>query len=84
MDEKFAIIGGDIHRLITRKQLIKLQKAKFIGWWIEEESNPDCVWIPMKNEKANPHKGKWMWRDWDPDKCDLCDKPIFQRKGIEG
>jgi hypothetical protein len=65
--EKFAIIGGDIHKLIH----IDPKKEWNHAWRIESDKK-DWYWIPIANElKENPKfsrkcsecgQFKWPWR----------------------
>lgn len=75
--EKFAIIGGDIHLLITKDDLEKTRKNSFVPWFIEENNN--AFWIPVRDEKANPQEGRWVWVKYAPEQCELCRRKFFYR-----
>ena len=79
--KKFAIIGGDIHTLVTKVQLESIREDYFIAWSIEE--NKDEVWIPIRDEKAAPKKGKWVWTVYGGDQCEMCKRKFFYKK-MEG
>ena len=52
--DRFAIIGGDIHKLIRKDQL-NFEYA----WYIPEDGNHE--WIPIADEKRQPHVGTWRF-----------------------
>lgn len=62
MKDKFAIIGGDIHKLVSERAASKMP---YIGWSIKEKKG--WVWIPLKDEKVDYTKGKWVWIEYGVD-----------------
>lgn len=55
-NEKFAIIGGDIHRLVSIRA--EEDKVKF-DWLIHEKD--DLYWVPVPDHKKKNEFGKWVW-----------------------
>lgn len=54
--EKFAIIGGEIHRLVV----IKPNDEWFhYAWKIKEHKNQ--YWVPVADEKSDRLNGEWKW-----------------------
>ncbi len=69
MDEKFAIIAGEIHRLIKIKDISKIDPVKH-PWYIYDSK--DLYWVPVPDRKAKYFEGKWEWIPIIIGKCGLC------------
>jgi hypothetical protein len=77
-NNKFSIIGGDIHILVRIK---KEENWSQHPWRLHEKGN--YFWVPLKDEKADPQKGKWVWVEGGHDQCEMCKRKFFYKK-MEG
>ena len=76
--DKFAIIGGDIHKLIRIKEG---EKWAHHPWRIPEKDN--WFWVPLPDEKVDYTKGKWRWIEHATEACPLCKRNHFYKR-MEG
>lgn len=70
--EKFSIIGGDIHKLISLK---KDEDWSTHPWRIHEYA--DMYWVPISDSKRDVTKGFWLWHDFSLDECHMCLKKWY-------
>lgn len=70
--DKFAIIGGDIHKLILKSEF-----NPEYGWSVDEDEGH--VWIPVPNEKRQTDKGTWMFVDYGAIECLSCMKRWYSK-----
>lgn len=67
--DRFAIIGGDIHRL---RRFKKNEEWSNFPWRIHEKN--DLYWVPINNEKKQLELGNWIWRPFEEKECESCRK----------
>lgn len=72
MENKFAIIGGDIHQLVKIK---KNEDFSIYAWRIHETD--DLYWIPVKDHKINNESERWWCIPNDSKECPTCLKTWY-------
>lgn len=72
-ENKYAIIRGDIHKLIRINEKDDWSQHP---WRFHEEK--DLYWVPVQDCKAKILEGKWHWLENDPEKCVYCKRGFWR------
>lgn len=73
-ENKYSIIGGDVHKLIRIKEK---DDWSHHPWRVHEEK--DWYWVPVKDCKAKIKEGNWFWLKINPERCEYCKKEYTGR-----